>query len=62
MKILVIDDEDRIRHSLQKLLAGEGHSVQLCESAEDGLTVLQNQPVDLVMLDVRLPGMDGLEL
>jgi len=62
MKILVIDDEQRIRRSLQKLLQDEGHTVQLCESAEDGLEVLKNKSMDLVMLDIRLPGMDGLEM
>ena len=62
MKILVIDDEQRILQSLQKLLQEEGHDVLLRESAEAGLEIIQKQPVDLVMLDVQLPGMDGLQM
>jgi len=59
--ILVIDDDDQLRRSFEKLLAGEGYQVLSAASAESGLqTVAANCP-DLVILDIRLPGMSGLE-
>ncbi len=59
--ILVIDDDDQLRRSFEKLLAGEGYQVFSAASAETGLqTVAANCP-DLVILDIRLPGMSGLE-
>ena len=59
--IVVIDDERSIRDTLALILEGEGYTVRTAGSAEDGLTLLENQRADLVVLDVRLPGMDGLK-
>ncbi|HEV8320388.1 MAG TPA: sigma-54 dependent transcriptional regulator [Myxococcota bacterium] len=59
--ILVVDDEKNIRRTLKMVLEGEGYAVQGAESAEAGLASLDEEPADLVMLDVRLPGMDGME-
>ena len=58
--ILVVDDERSIRDTLALILEGEGYRVRTAGSAEDGLAVLEIQRADLVVLDVRLPGMDGL--
>ncbi|MCJ7771517.1 MAG: sigma-54 dependent transcriptional regulator [Desulfobacterales bacterium] len=59
--ILVIDDDDRLRQSFDKLLKEEGYKVISVASGEAGLDVLKDVIPDLVILDVRLPGMNGLE-
>lgn len=61
MKILIVDDEIRIRRSLAGLLKDEGYQVETCESGEDALNYLQKQPADVVLLDIFLKGIDGLE-
>lgn len=58
-KILIIDDEESIRFSLSGILEDEGYSVLEAESGEAGLDVLGKNDVDLVFLDIWLPGMDG---
>ncbi len=58
--ILVIDDEKNIRRTLRMVLEGEGFDVLDADTAEKGLVVLDRHRVDAVMLDVCLPGMDGL--
>ncbi len=62
MKILVIDDEKNIRVSLQSILEDEGYDVTTAETGEDGLQMLGSNGVDLVLLDVKLPGMNGMEV
>jgi two-component system, NtrC family, nitrogen regulation response regulator NtrX len=59
-RVVVVDDERNIRRTLTMVLEGEGYSVESLESAEDLFPRLGAQPIDLVILDVRLPGMDGL--
>ena len=59
--ILIVDDESEIRSSLQGVLDDEGYKSILAESAEDCLATLSRKPVDVVLLDIWLPGMDGLE-
>jgi two-component system nitrogen regulation response regulator NtrX len=59
--ILVIDDEAGVRSSLQGILADEGYAVDLAESGEAALVALEARRYDLLLLDVWLPGMDGLE-
>jgi DNA-binding NtrC family response regulator len=59
--ILIVDDEKNIRRTLRMVLEGPGHSVLDAGSAEDALRMLEENEVDLVMLDVRLPGMSGLD-
>lgn len=60
--ILVIDDEKNIRRTLKMVLEGEGWSVRDVESAEDALGILADEPIDLLICDVRLPGISGVEL
>jgi DNA-binding NtrC family response regulator len=60
--VLVVDDEKNIRRALRMVLEAEGFAVAEAESAEDALKVLEAEPVDLGIFDVRLPGMDGLAL
>jgi two-component system nitrogen regulation response regulator GlnG len=58
--ILIVDDEEAVCWSLQRALSREGHSVAVAASAEQAFALMKDQPPDAVLLDVRLPGMDGL--
>jgi len=60
--ILVVDDEKNIRRTLRMVLEPEGYEVAEAESAEEALKLLEGEPVDLAIFDIRLPGMDGLTL
>jgi len=60
--ILVIDDEAEIREGLELLLTSEGYSVSLAETGESGLARLEQEPYDLLLLDVNLPDRNGLDL
>lgn len=59
--ILVIDDEADIRESLEFLLTGEGYRVELATRAMEGLEKLANQSYDLVLLDLMMPDLSGIE-
>ena len=59
-KILIIDDEQAIRTTLSNILADEGHAVVTCESGEEGIAAFARDEFDLVLLDLWLPGIDGL--
>ncbi len=58
--ILVIDDEEIIRDVMVRLLEDEGYAVTTAASGEEGIEAAQEKPFDLVMLDLMLPGKDGL--
>ena len=60
-KILVVDDEELIRWSFQKELSKHGYEILTAESGEDAVEVLKENLPDLVLMDVKMPGMDGLE-
>lgn len=62
MKILVVDDEKSKRVSLLEDLAGEGHEVTVAETGEEALECLADASFDVVLTDLRMPGIDGLEL
>ncbi|MDW7773089.1 MAG: sigma-54 dependent transcriptional regulator [Desulfobulbaceae bacterium] len=59
--LLIIDDEESIRESLSGILADEGFVPLTASTAEEGLELLDRKVVDLVLLDIWMPGMDGLE-
>ncbi len=61
-KILVIDDERSIRNTLKDILEFEKHKVDLAEDGKVGLAMAQTTNYDLVFLDIKMPGMDGIEL
>ena len=61
-KILVVDDEHLIRWSLEQSLRKQGYEVQTAASGEEALRQLQEETPDLMLLDIQLPGMDGLEV
>ncbi|MEJ5364926.1 MAG: sigma-54 dependent transcriptional regulator [Desulfosoma sp.] len=60
-EILIVDDDPQLRQSFGKILRSEGHSVRMAASGEAGLAAVREKVPDLVVLDVRLPGMSGLE-
>jgi len=59
--ILIIDDDDQLRKSFNKLLTDEGYRPKCAASGEAGLKIVQQEVPDLVILDMRLPGMNGFE-
>jgi DNA-binding NtrC family response regulator len=61
-KILVVDDEKLIRWSLEQNLSKEGYEVVTAADGKDALSILESDVIDLVLLDVRLPGIDGVEV
>ena len=58
--ILVIDDEEIMREVLETLLTREGYSVRFARSAEEGLELARSMPFDVAIVDLMLPGMDGI--
>jgi two-component system, NtrC family, response regulator AtoC len=62
LKILVIDDEKLIRWSFLKNLEQEGYEVFTAASGEEGFEIVKQELPDLVILDIRLPGKDGIEV
>ena len=61
MKMLLIDDDEWIRDSLSLFFEGEGCHLVAVETAEEGMEELKRQGYDIILVDYRLPGMDGLE-
>jgi len=59
--ILVVDDDDSIRRLIELELKDDGYEVLTAANAQDALKLVQTEPLDLVILDIRMPGMDGLE-
>lgn len=57
--ILIIDDEENMRHMLSVMLARQGYSVDLAADGEDGLGLLSNNVYDFILCDIRMPQMDG---
>lgn len=61
-KILVIDDEKSIRNVLKEILEGEKHEVDLAEDGIAGIEMLNNTHYDIVLCDIKMPRMDGIEV
>jgi DNA-binding response OmpR family regulator len=61
MHLLLIDDDEWVRESLRLFFESEGCHIVALETAEEGLNIAANQSFDLIIVDYRLPGMDGLE-
>ena len=61
-RILVIDDEPQIRRSLQVNLEGKGYAVATAADAEQALQAIANRTPDVIVLDLLMPGMDGIAL
>ncbi len=62
MKILIVDDEKNIRLTLSEILGDEGHQTISAETGEKALALLAKDKVKIVILDVKLPGIDGIEV
>ena len=62
MKILVIDDERAIRNSLKEILGDEGYEVETAEDGAAGLAMIAKERYDVVFCDIKMPGMDGIEV
>jgi len=60
-RILVVDDERNVLTSFQKLLGKEGHEVVTARSGEQALSLLESQIPDLILMDIRMAGLSGLE-
>jgi two-component system nitrogen regulation response regulator NtrX len=61
-RILVIDDEAAIRDSMRMILDYEGYEVMTAATGEEGVALVEREAPDLVFLDIKMPGMDGLEV
>jgi diguanylate cyclase (GGDEF)-like protein/PAS domain S-box-containing protein len=61
-RILIVDDEPRLRSSLRQLLVGEDRDILECGTGGDAITALKSQDTDLVLLDIHLPDISGLDL
>jgi DNA-binding NtrC family response regulator len=60
--ILVVDDEKSVRDSLRMILSYARYGVELAEDGASALSILDSRPIDLVLLDIKMPGMDGIEV
>ena len=62
MKILIIDDERSIRNSMKEILSDEGYIVETAENGSDGLGMAAKTHYDVIFCDIKMPGMDGMEV
>jgi DNA-binding NtrC family response regulator len=60
--ILIIDDEDIIRISCERILRPEGYGIRTAKSGNEGLQALDSSPFDLVLTDLKMPDIDGIEI
>jgi CheY-like chemotaxis protein len=61
MHLLLVDDDEWVRNSLQMFFESEGCEIVALETAEEGLKLTTSHHFDIILVDYRLPGMDGLE-
>lgn len=61
-RVLIIDDDEIVRRSCEKVLAPEGFLVASVAGGKDGLKILSKKPFDLVLTDLRMPDMDGIDV
>ncbi len=59
--ILIVDDDQQLRRSFEKLLSDEVYTILTASSGEEGLAIIGSARVDLAIIDVSLPGMNGLK-
>ncbi|KUG28179.1 response regulator receiver protein [hydrocarbon metagenome] len=62
IRVLVVDDEDRFRTTLVKLLGAQGLTAEAAPGGEEALALLAEKPFDVVLLDVKMPGLSGQEV
>ena len=61
-KILVVDDEELYRRALERILSRVGHDVVMARDAAEALDLVSTHPIDLILCDIQMPGINGLEL
>ena len=61
LKTLLVDDDELIRDSLKIAFSAKGCAMRVAESAEQGLKAISEEPFDIIISDLRLPGMNGLD-
>lgn len=61
-RILVVDDEDALRTVLSSELAGEGYQVASAADGEEAIKILDGATFDLILLDIKMPNVDGFEV
>jgi len=61
-KILVIEDDEVLRHLLIDVLSDQGYQIEPAETGEDGLKAMEQDVFDIILLDINLPGMDGMDV
>jgi CheY-like chemotaxis protein len=61
-KLLIVDDESSVRDLFQSALSDSGYQVHLAENGEQALDILKQHDIDLIFLDLKLFGMNGIEL
>jgi DNA-binding NtrC family response regulator len=62
ISILIVDDEDSVRDSLFNWFIEDGYHVECAENAKKALSMLENEGFDIILADIKMPGMDGLEM
>lgn len=61
-RILIVDDEEKIRHILSIMLKLRGHYIKEAETGEKALSILEREPFDVIITDLRMPDVDGYQL
>src|ERR1700678_3865357 len=61
VKVLIVDDEPAMRRALSAALIASGRLVETAQDAEEAIEAIHQQPFDLVLLDINMPGMGGIE-
>ena len=62
ISILIVDDEDSVRDSLSNWFREDGYRVEVAENAKKALSILESDDYDIILADIKMPGMDGLEM
>src|SRR5512133_3423006 len=62
ISILIVDDEESVRDSLYNWFSEDGYRVESAENAKKALTILESDQFDIILADIKMPGMDGLEM
>lgn len=62
ISILIVDDEESVRDSLYNWFIDDGYNVECAENAKKALQILESKKFDIILLDIKMPGMDGLEM